>query len=212
LNRRLQEDGHTTKKFFFGASVNPNRKDWKDHLNFVINETDAVLLKLIPSAQAIDLREDKHKAFYAELHKAKLPLLCHVGPEYSFPEAIHNHRLDLDNFQHLTSPLECGVTVIAAHCAAPVFPLIDKYELRPFRKFMESHNRESEVKLWADTSALSLATRIPFIREIVRKFNPEWPAPRLQPGMAGSRIRSTHTHRRRSTSPLDHLRYVSEGI
>ncbi|MEO5361900.1 MAG: amidohydrolase [Nitrospirota bacterium] len=179
LNAELTKQG-VNKRFYFGASVNPNRKDWKEELDFVIKETDAVLMKWIPSIQHIHI-EGNHDAYYGTLAKAGLPLLCHTGPEYSFPEGVRNiersaqdAKNDLDRFGLLIKPISCGVTVIAAHCASPVFPLIDKDETLKFYDFMKAMNTGGKVKIWADTSALSLSTRIPFLRELVENFPPEW--------------------------------------
>jgi len=175
LNQRLINEGDArvrNKRFFLGASVSPNRQDWQAELEKVLEWDETVLLKLIPSTQHIQLRDYRHREYYDALAKAKLPLLCHVGPEYTFPEGLRNK--ELDNFLFLDAPLEHGVTVIAAHCATPVFPLIDKNEIRDFAAFMKSANAGGNVQLWADTSALSLSTRIPFIPEILRSFPPEY--------------------------------------
>ena len=67
LNERLatEKDPEISgKRFFYGGSVNPNRRDWREELEFVIGDPNAVLLKLIPSAQHIHLRDPKHKPFY----------------------------------------------------------------------------------------------------------------------------------------------------
>jgi hypothetical protein len=170
LNNQLKDKG-SEKKFYFGASVNPNRKDWRNELEYVLHQTDAVLVKLIPSTQHIRLKDKKHRGFYKMLASGKIPLLCHVGPEYSFPEGIR--KKELDYYRNLGEPLACGVSVIAAHCAAPVFPIIEKNVIQEFSVFMEAANSGS-TQLWADTSALSLATRIPFIQEIVGTFPSKW--------------------------------------
>ena len=109
---------------------------------------------------------------YDALSSHNIPLLCHVGPEYAFPEGIR--RRELDNFRFLERPLDHGVTVIAAHCATPVFPLIDKNETPEFYALMKNANEGGEVKLWADTSALSLSTRISVIPKIVETFRSDW--------------------------------------
>lgn len=175
LNNRLQAEADPEKRkkrFFFGASVSPNRKDWRSELEYVLNQTDAVLVKLIPSTQHINLKDKRHTNFYNALSAANIPLLCHVGPEYSFPEGIRNKHLD--NYKYLEKPLECGVTVIAAHCASPVFPVIDKDVMKDFYTFMQDYNIDGKIRLWADTSALSLSTRIPYIKEIVETFPARW--------------------------------------
>jgi predicted TIM-barrel fold metal-dependent hydrolase len=169
-----EEDPKTRgKRFFYGASVSPNRKDWREELEFVLGDPDAVLIKLIPSTQHIYLRDPKHKAFYKSLADHRMPLLCHVGPEYAFPEGIREWRLD--NFRFLDKPLEQGVTVIAAHCATPVFPPpINKNEVKEFYSFMKSANPGKKVQLWGDTSAFSLSTRIPIVKEVLETFPPKW--------------------------------------
>jgi hypothetical protein len=171
LNKRFENDGKA-KRFFFGASVSPNRKDWEAELDYVINQTSAVLIKWIPSTQHIKVMDERHRDFYTALAKNNIPLLCHVGPEYSFPEGIRNKQLD--NFKYLQRPLGYNVTVIAAHCASPVFPIIDQNVTQDFYMLMKDANAEGEIRLWADTSALSLATRLPLIPEILETFPPGW--------------------------------------
>jgi predicted TIM-barrel fold metal-dependent hydrolase len=171
LNDRLMNETDLRKKFFWGASVSPNRKDWREEMEFVVNDPNAVLMKLIPSVQHINLRDPRHKDYYKSLAKNQMPLLCHVGPEYSFPEGMRKSQLD--NFRTLDGPLGCGVTVIAAHCATPVFP-IDKDETKEFYAFMKSANSGKKIQLWGDTSAFSLLTRIPILKEILETFPPEW--------------------------------------
>jgi hypothetical protein len=175
LNNRLQAEPDVEKRkkrFFFGASVSPNRKDWESELEYICNQTDAVLVKLIPSTQHIHLKDERHKEFYQFLSTQNMPLLCHVGPEYSFPEGIRKKQLD--RYMYLERPLQCGVTVIAAHCASPVFPVIDKNVMKEFYSFMKNCNSGGDVRLLADTSALSLSTRLPYIQEIVETFPSEW--------------------------------------
>lgn len=174
LNDLLMREDDTAKRakrFYWAASVSPNRRDWAEEMDFVLNDPNAVLMKLIPSVQHLDLRDPGHKEYYRSLAGNNMPLLCHVGPEYSFPEGIRER--DRDNFRFLDAPLACGVTVIAAHCAAPVFP-IDRNEMKEFCAFMRSANSGGGVRLWGDTSAFSLLTRIPILEEIVETFPQEW--------------------------------------
>ena len=175
LNERLQKESdprRRNKRFFLGASVSPNRKDWESELEYILTQTKAVLVKWIPSVQHITLMDDGHRAFYEALSSNHMPLLCHVGPEYSFPEGIYEK--ELDHFRYLEKALDCGVTVIAAHCATPVFPMIDINQTKEFHAFMENANGDGIIRLWADTSALSLATRIHLIPEILKTFPSKW--------------------------------------
>ncbi len=172
LNQRLDDDGlYPGKRFFLGASVSPNRDNWESELSYALQTAEAVLLKLIPSTQHVRMGSSQHDRFFSELAATRLPLLCHVGPEYAFPEGIRQRRLD--SFRFLDRALDRGVTVIAAHCATPVFPFIDRDEVAEFRAFMRSANGDGTTRLWADTSGLSMATRIPLIPRVLDSFNPE---------------------------------------
>jgi hypothetical protein len=127
---------------------------------------------LIPSAQHIYLMDNGHAAFYQALAAHHMPLLCHVGPEYSFPEGIRKRQLD--NFRYLAKPLEHGVTVIAAHCATPLFPLIEQPQIKEFYALMKDANGSGIVRLWGDTSALSLSTRISLMSTVLDTFPVQW--------------------------------------
>lgn len=170
LNERLKIDGHVGKRFFLGASVNPNREDWEDELDYVINETDAVLLKLIPSVHDVHLDDPAHEKFWKKLKVANLPLLCHVGPELAFAEGLINP--ELDHFTLLDTPLSHGVKVIACHCAAPFFPGYENSVIE-FCNYLYQKNA-SGCKLWADTSALMSTYRVLYISRFVKDYNPAY--------------------------------------
>ncbi|MGD1148420.1 MAG: hypothetical protein ABR961_10780 [Thermoanaerobaculaceae bacterium] len=74
-----------------GASVHPYRRDFADEVRRWADQ-GAVLLKWLPSAQAIDLAEPAVGARLRELAHlgpggGPLPLLLHVGGEYAIPPA-----------------------------------------------------------------------------------------------------------------------------
>jgi predicted TIM-barrel fold metal-dependent hydrolase len=174
LNNEFQnsnDDRIKKKRFLFGASVSPNRSDWESELEYVCTQTDAVLLKWIPSAMHINVDNQEHRPFYEMLRRYNLPLLCHVGPEYAFIEGVSQESLD--NYKFLETPLSYGVKVIAAHCDLPYFPT-DKNDLDGFIDFIKKWNNGTEIKLWADTSALTASTRIMFLEKIINNILPEW--------------------------------------
>jgi len=171
LNKKLIEDGFSDKRFLLGASINPNRPDWKEEFDFVVNETDAVLMKLIPSCHNVNLRDNKYDDFFECLKRNEIPLLCHVGPQLAFTEGIN--RMELDDFSRLENPLKKGVKVIAAHCAAPFFPF-QKKDVISFCEFMKKWNAEGEIKIWGDTSALVSGYRRTYLKYFVTKYNPDW--------------------------------------
>ncbi len=170
LNTKLLNNNIYHKKFFFGASVNPNNKNWEKELDFVLNQTDAVLIKWIPSVQHIQVQK-VDKEFYKLLAENGMPLLSHVGSEYAFPEGLKHKKND--HFCHLETPLNFGAKVIAAHCNTPSIPLFEKKEISEFYQFMCRMNQD-KVRLFSDTSALSSLTKFRYIDEIAKTFNPDW--------------------------------------
>lgn len=108
-------------RILFGASVNPDRQGAVDRLKEVSN-AGAVLIKLLPSAQNIDLANPKHEPFFKAMAELELPLLCHVGVEHTvLPKSNDLESQILNNPNRLEAVLKTGVKVIAAHCALPVY-------------------------------------------------------------------------------------------
>ena len=102
----------TFPEFLPGVSIHPARRDALDELERCL-DGGAVLMKCLPNCQNIDLSDRRYRAFWERMAEAGLPLLAHTGGEHTVPvvnAALADPKL-------LRFPLECGVTVIAAHCA-----------------------------------------------------------------------------------------------
>ena len=107
-------------RLLFGASVNPNRDKALEELKKVA-DMGAVLIKLIPSAQNIELED--HKRFFEEMAALRLPLLCHCGVEHGIPcfgTGEENTKQRLNDTNKIIVALEAGVKVVVAHCALPI--------------------------------------------------------------------------------------------
>ncbi|HRI15948.1 MAG TPA: amidohydrolase family protein [Verrucomicrobiota bacterium] len=105
-----------TAKFtnlWFGASVNPYRRDAIERLDWAAAQ-GAVLVKWIPSIMQIDPSDERLIPFYERMKTHGLPLLSHTGQERSFTRANDA----LADPERLRLPLRLGVTVIAAHIAS----------------------------------------------------------------------------------------------
>ena len=99
-------------EFLAGVSIHPARADALDELERCL-EGGAVLMKCLPNCQNIDPSDRRYRTFWERMASAGLPLLAHTGGEHTVPiinAAYADPKL-------LRFPLECGVTVIAAHCA-----------------------------------------------------------------------------------------------
>lgn len=98
-------------EFLPGVSIHPARRDALDELERCL-AGGAVLMKCLPNCQNIDFSDRRYRPFWERMAEARLPLLAHTGGEHTVPvvnAALADPRL-------LRFPLECGVTVIAAHC------------------------------------------------------------------------------------------------
>ena len=97
-------------ELYYGASINPYRKDALKRLEQAWRN-GAKLIKWLPAIQLIDPADPAIIPFYEKLKKLNLPLLVHVGEERSF--TVSNDTLS--DPKRLELPLRLGVTVIASH-------------------------------------------------------------------------------------------------
>jgi predicted TIM-barrel fold metal-dependent hydrolase len=98
--------------FLAGVSIHPARSDALDELDRCLAR-GAVLMKCLPNCQNIDASDKRYIPFWRKMADARLPLLAHTGGEHTVP--VVNKKFADPKL--LRTPLECGVIVIAAHCA-----------------------------------------------------------------------------------------------
>jgi uncharacterized protein len=104
-------------EFLAGVSIHPARADAVEELDRCLAR-GAVLMKCLPNCQNIDPSDVRYRRFWERMAEARLPLLAHTGGENTVQE-VNRHLADP---KLLRLPLECGVTVIAAHCATKSGP------------------------------------------------------------------------------------------
>jgi uncharacterized protein len=136
-------------KFLPGVSIHPARPDAFEELERCADQ-GAALLKLLPCVQNVDCNENRYKRFWESLVELDLPLLAHTGGEF----CVRSVRNDLKSPACLRLPLECGVTVIAAHCGTRALP----WDGDHFRTFLEMRDRYPN--LYGDLSPLSHITHL----------------------------------------------------
>ena len=104
-------------RFLAGVSINPARRDALDELERCA-ALGAVLVKVLPNTQGFDPADRRFIPFYAALARLGLPLLSHVGYEFS----LIGRDQSVGDPARLRTALEEGVTVIAAHgCSSGLF-------------------------------------------------------------------------------------------
>ena len=112
-NEYVSKEVSKYPNLYFGASVNPNRTDALDRLQWA-KDNGALLVKWLPSIQYIDPGNKSFEPFYRKLIELDLPLLTHAGQERSFTHS----RDELADPVRLNLPLDLGVKVIVAHAAS----------------------------------------------------------------------------------------------
>ena len=146
-------------KFLPGASVHPYRLDALDELHRVA-EGGAVLIKWLPNAQGMDPADPRLTPFYRTLAALGLPLLSHVGHEYSLGRAGQ----PLGDPRRLRRALDEGATVIGAHCASAGRADDGRENFQHFLDLVREY-----PNLYGDLSALTLMNRWRYLRRILRE-------------------------------------------
>ena len=135
-------------EFLPAVSIHPARRDALEELERCL-KAGAVMMKYLPNCQNINCNDRRFTKFWEHMAEAKLPLLAHTGGEHTLPIV----RPEFADPRTLTLPLECGVTVIAAHCATKSGISDPEY----FYVFAEMMRRFPN--LYGDTSAFHMPIR-----------------------------------------------------
>lgn len=144
-------------EFLAGVSIRPARADALAELERCL-ERGAVLMKCLPNCQNIDPSDARYRPFWERMAAAHLPLLAHTGGEHTVP--VVNPKLADPKLLRL--PLECGVTVIAAHCATKSGPLDNEY----FDDWVDM--LEEFPNLYGDISAMVSLNRCAHLTDCLR--------------------------------------------
>lgn len=188
-------------EFLAGVSIHPARADALAELDRCL-ERGAVLMKCLPNCQNIDPSDEQYRPFWKRMAAARLPLLAHTGGEHTVP--VVNARLADPKLLRL--PLECGVTVIAAHCATKSGPFDRDYFDDWVKMLSEFPN------LYGDISAMVSLNRSGHLRDCLRPdLSPrilhggDFPVPVLghRLWLAGSLDRATFRRIQKIANPLE---------
>jgi len=100
------------REFIPAVSIHPARPDALDELERCL-EQGAAAMKCLPNCHNIDCNDRRYVRFWERMAAAGLPLLAHTGGEHTVPVIDPRYATP----EVLRLPLECGVKVVAAHCA-----------------------------------------------------------------------------------------------
>ncbi len=145
-------------EFLAGVSIHPARRDALRELDRCV-EGGAVLMKCLPNCQNIDFSDPRYEPFWKRMAELRLPLLAHTGGEHTVPiinAALADPKL-------LRYPLECGVTVIAAHVGTSSGAFDHDY----FRDWVAM--LPEFPNLYGDVSAMVSLNRCAHLRDCLNK-------------------------------------------
>jgi predicted TIM-barrel fold metal-dependent hydrolase len=168
-------------------SVNPLRPGALDLIDEYV-EKGCRGAKFLQNYWRIDLNDEQFVPYYEKIRQHKIPLIIHVGSEYSIDSNARFEGIDM-----LDLPLACGVTVIAAHMALGRF----NYKLRLWRNlsrdpryfdedyFLLLEKLQQHENLYADISAMLVPLRARALRHLSKQikvhhkilFGTDYPVP-----------------------------------
>jgi len=145
------------KEFLAGVSINPQRRDAIDELERCA-DAGAALVKVLPNAQQFDPANRRYTAFYRALARRRIPLLSHVGYEFS----LIGKDQSVGDPAKLRVALDEGVTVIAAHACSYGLMVYEPFH-RTFLELVRQY-----PNFYADISALTLPNRFRMLLRLRR--------------------------------------------
>lgn len=144
-------------EFLPAVSIHPARPDALVELERCL-AAGAVAMKCLPNCHNIDCNDRRFTKFWERMAEAGLPLLAHTGGEHTVPVV----RADLANPEVLRLPLECGVKVVAAHCATKSGLTDPEYFFALIAMFQKYPN------LYGDISAFNVPLRGRHVRQCLK--------------------------------------------
>ena len=168
-------------------SINPRRANALELIDEQV-EQGCKGAKFLQNYWGVDLNDERWVPYYEKLKQHRLPLIIHIGSEYSIRSTPSYERVGM-----LDLPLASGVTVIAAHMG--LGRLNDRLRVwrnlsRDPRHFDTDYHRLLEMlaahpNLYADISAILAPLRARALRHLSRQtdlhhkilFGTDYPVP-----------------------------------
>ncbi len=205
----LQQAKDYPNEFLAGVSINPQRIDAIEELHRCA-EAGATLVKVLPNSQQFDPAHSRYKKFYQELSKLGLPLLSHVGYEFS----LIGKDQSVGDPNRLRTALDEGATVIAAHACSYGLMIYEKF-LPTLLQFVQRYPH-----FYADISALTLPNRLGMLLKLRRHpevydrliFGTDYPLSVFHLPTWGLTTFSTLRHIMRTTNRFDRQFLVCRNL
>ena len=208
---------HHPDRFLFGASVHPYRPDALADLDEVF-AAGACLLKLMPLHQTLAADDPRTRALLRHCRALGLPLLLHVGPEFTLT-MHHPRHAEIAPFLAVLRALHRHgdlPTIIFAHVATPVLPW---GPWRHYRQLVAALRDDlARARAYADLAALTAWGKLAALRPLARRqdlhhkflFGSDFPVPPAtlalggRDAATGRRLRELPSWSQRSAVALRH--------
>ena len=208
-NDCVLEASRKDPRFLAGVSVNPMRRDAVDELERCA-AGGARLVKVLPNAQSFDPADRRHLPFYRTLARLKIPILTHVGFEFS----LIGQDQSVGDVSRWRAALDEGARLIAAHgCSNGVF-----FGEKHFPTMIEFVRKYPHF--FVDTSALTLPNRAGALFKLRRHpelfdrllFGTDYPLSVFSMPALGSGSPSKYLEARRQTCRFDRQAAVLDAL
>lgn len=156
-NEQTVELCKQNEEFLYGANLNPLDTDIEDKLNTAI-KNNAVLVKILPSFQDVDLSDKKCIPFFEMLKENNLPLLVHTGLEHT----LKNSKQHLNDPRKLENAAKIGVKIICAHCGTKLY-FYEKCYFEEWKRLASSYEN-----VYGDLSGMILFFRKSYLKKILK--------------------------------------------
>ena len=143
-------------EFIPAVSIHPARPDALEELERCL-EAGVRVMKCLPNCQNINCADKRYSPFWERMAEARMILLAHTGGELAVPVL----RADYADPRILQHPLECGVTVIAAHCGTRC-ALVDPDYSEVFLNMLQTY-----PNLYGDNSAFNNIIKSKYLKKIL---------------------------------------------
>jgi uncharacterized protein len=168
-------------------SVNPLRRDALERIDEYA-ERGFRGAKFLQNYWGVDLRQERFLPYYEGLARHRLPLVIHLGSEFTVPS-----NPELERVEMVDLPLAAGVKVIAAHMGIGMLP----ERRRPWRNLSRDPRHfwagyygllerlEEQPNLYADLAAILTPNRARVLRHLSQQtavhpkllFGTDYPVP-----------------------------------
>lgn len=156
-NQQTVEICKQNKNFLYGANLNPLDADIEDKFNTALNN-NAVLVKILPSFQDVDLSDKKCIPFFEMLKEYDLPLLVHTGLEHT----LKNPKQYLNDPKKLDTAAKLGVKIICAHCGTKLH-FYEKCYFEAWKNLARNYEN-----VYGDLSGMILFFRKSYLKKILK--------------------------------------------